>query len=158
MKRFLIVASILMTMAMGQVIPDFQLINLQKKTLKLHSVISQNRYTLVSLVSLTCGYCMQEMTDYGKLSEQYISRNVGFMVIFTEDNPSAIASLVHQKGLRFPTYMGGEAFARAFRVRGVPYTVVVDRAGQIIRVIPGYVELEQMTKLIQGLLDSSTHL
>ena len=77
-----------------------------------------------------------------------ISPNVGFMVIFTEDNLSQVPPLVHQKGLRFrPTWAGkARAFGSWFLIRAV------DRQGRL-RVIPGYVELEQMTKLIQGLLD-----
>lgn len=144
----------MVSMAFAQVIPDFQLKTLQKKTISLHSVLTRSHYTVLSLVSLSCGYCMLEMRDFEELSEKFSSRNVTFVAIFSEENSAEIASLFRQKGFKFPVYTGGDAFARAFRVRGVPYTVIVDRAGQIIRVIPGYIELEQMDKLIQGLTDA----
>ncbi len=83
-----------------------------------------------------CPPCREEIPDFMALRTQYQSRKVEFVGIAI-DNAGSVAAFLRETKITYPILIGeGEAHALAQALGnasgGLPFTIVVDRAGRIV--------------------------
>lgn len=147
---FVLVSSLLFS----QTIPNFKLTDLNKKTVLLHQLTKENELTLVSMVTLSCPYCLKEIKDYTRLSQKFGTKKVGFVALFLDNNARMIQSLIASDKIAYPVLIAGADMPKYFGVRGVPFTFILDSNHNIIETIPGYVPIESMDDYITHYLIS----
>ncbi len=121
--------------------PDFSLQSTDGRTVRLSDYLGKS-VVLIDFWSTTCDPCMVEMPH---LVELYKSRkDKGFVVLAVSlDGPESLADVnrvVHDKNMIFPVLLDQETtvVARYNPKREMPFTVLIDKNGNIVKKKPGY--------------------
>ncbi|EYF05870.1 peroxiredoxin family protein [Chondromyces apiculatus] len=127
--------------------PDFSLPTLDGKTARLSDY--QGQVVLLDFWSTTCDPCLAAMPHLVDMYKKNKER--GFVVLsIALDGPesrSQVSSVVHQRGMVFPILLDEETSvtARYNPKRELPFTVLVDRRGAIVRKRGGYQPGDEVT-------------
>ncbi len=102
-----------------------------------------------------CGPCVQEMPELSALSQQYAAKGIEFAGIAI-DSAGNVSAFLSRIAVKYPVYVagfGGADLVRSFgnASGGLPYTVVVDRAGAVRYAKLGKVDGAELKKILQGL-------
>jgi thiol-disulfide isomerase/thioredoxin len=144
--------------ATGQTVPeplaDF---NLPDISGNLHNISEwQGKILVINFWATWCPPCLKEIPEFIALQQQYAAKGVQFIGIAIDDQDAVEEFLVSTK-INYPMLIGGVtgialAHQLGNRVDAVPFTLVVDRQGQIIHRHPGSFSKEQITEIITPLL------
>jgi thiol-disulfide isomerase/thioredoxin len=79
-----------------------------------------------------CAPCIEEMPAFSRLQERYAARGVQFVGIGIDD-VEKMQAFVRRTPVAYPLLVGDAAGSQtpALQVRGLPTTVVIDRAGRL---------------------------
>jgi peroxiredoxin len=120
----------------GFTAPEFTLETLDGQMLTLSDLRGQA--VLVNFWATWCPACRAEMPAIQQVYDQY--RDQGFMVLAVNlrEGDAQVSAFAGQQGLTFPILMDrdGQVFAR-YRVKALPSSFFVDRAGVIRQVTVG---------------------
>lgn len=120
--------------------PDFTLPTLDGANMSLSDHVG--KVVLIDFWATTCNPCLEEMPHLVDMYEKYKSK--GFIILaVSSDGPetrSAVNSVVHQKKMTFPVLMDEETtiIARYNPKKDMPFWVLVDKAGNIVKKKNGY--------------------
>ncbi len=136
--------------------PDFTLPSLDGKNVSLSEF--QGKVVLVDFWSTTCNPCLEEMPHLVEIYEKFKAK--GFVILAVAgDGPetrSNVSTVVHQKKMNFPVLMDEETtvIARYNPKKDMPFWVLIDRAGNIVKKKNGYDpgDEEKLAADIEGLL------
>jgi peroxiredoxin len=120
--------------------PDFTLPSLDGKNISLSDF--KGKVVLIDFWSTTCDPCLVEMPHLVAMYEEYKAK--GFVVLAVSlDGPetrSQVSSVVHDKKMSFPVLLDEETsvVARYNPKRDMPFSVLVDKNGNIVKKTSGY--------------------
>ncbi|MCB9685626.1 MAG: TlpA family protein disulfide reductase [Alphaproteobacteria bacterium] len=112
----------------------------------------EGNVVVMSFWATWCGPCKEEMPHLFKMYEAHKAEGLVVLSISTDDarSVSKVKPFIQKMGYTFPVLLDRESSViSAYNpAKTLPYTVVVDRAGQVVRRTSGYnpgdeVELEQ---------------
>jgi thiol-disulfide isomerase/thioredoxin len=110
---------------------------------------------LVNLWASWCAPCRSETPALEQLYER--DRSKGLIVLGIDQGESArsAAAFVAEMKLQYPILVDeDQRYGRAYAAIGLPTSLVVDRAGRIVRGIDGELSLAQMSDAVDPLLRS----
>lgn len=120
--------------------PDFTLPSLDGKNISLSDY--KGKVVLLDFWSTTCDPCLVEMPHLVEMYEKY--KEKGFVVLAVSlDGPetrSQVSTVVHDKKMGFPVLLDEETsvVARYNPKRDMPFSVLVDKNGNIVKKTSGY--------------------
>jgi peroxiredoxin len=120
---------------------DFALQSTDGKTVHLSDYLGKD-VVLIDFWSTTCDPCMTEMPHLVDLYKKH--KDKGFVVLAVSlDGPESLADVnrvVHDKDMIFPVLLDQETtvVSRFNPKKEMPFAVLIDRAGKIIKKKPGY--------------------
>ncbi|MDD5323290.1 MAG: TlpA disulfide reductase family protein [Methylococcales bacterium] len=135
-------------------LPDF---NLPDVAGNLHSISEwQGKILIINFWATWCPPCLKEIPEFIALQQQFIGKGVQFIGIAIDDQNAVEDYLVSTK-INYPILIGGvNGIALAHQlgnsVDAVPFTLIVDRQGQIIHRHPGGLSRELITEIITPLM------
>lgn len=109
-----------------------------------------------------CGYCKEEMPDIQQIYEEY-GQNQGDLIVLGVANPrselfpngadvekSEIIQFLTDAGYTYPTVMDttGSVF-REYGISSFPFTLMIDRDGNVFGYVGGMLTKEQMEQIVQ---------
>jgi len=108
-----------------------------------------------------CGVCRTELADLDELATEYAQRkDVRFLAVNHEGGglgrrqvERAVTHYQDKTGLALPVVMDDGSTSKAFRVRPIPHTVLLDREGMIRYVHVGRVSASTVRAEIERLLE-----
>jgi len=114
--------------------PDFSLVDLQGK---MHSNAEwDGKLVIINFWATWCPPCVKEIPTFIELQEKYAERGLQFIGIAINDHHQAITKFVEQQGINYPILQGEDAIDIAIhfgnRLGGLPFTVIIDRTGNIV--------------------------
>lgn len=117
----------------------------------------RGKILVINFWATWCPPCLKEIPDFIALQQQYSDKNVQFIGIALEDKEPVAEYLAAAK-INYPILLGGDngitlAHQLGDSVDAVPYTLIVDRQGQIVHRHPGELSKQQITQLITPLLN-----
>src|ERR1700729_339008 len=132
--------------ASGASAPDFSLQATEGRTVRLSDYLGKN-VVLIDFWSTTCDPCMAEMPHLVELYNRH--KDKGFVVLAVSlDGPESLAEVnrvVHDKGMVFPVLLDQETtvVARYNPKREMPFSVLIDKTGAIVKNRAGYTPSEE---------------
>lgn len=103
-----------------------------------------------------CPPCLKEVPEFVSLQDKYQAQGLQFIGIALQ-KPEEVREFVAEHKVNYPMLAGeleviklAEAYGN--HVGALPYTVIIDRNGQIAHVKPGILPTEEAESIITGLL------
>jgi peroxiredoxin len=125
----------------GPSAPDFTLPTPDGKNLSLSDYLGKS-VVLIDFWATTCDPCLVEIPHLVELYEKH--KDKGFVVLaISADGPETraqVTSVIHDKKMSFPVLLDEETtvIARYNPRRDMPFTVLIDKSGAIVRKQSGY--------------------
>lgn len=117
----------------------------------------EGRVVIVNLWATWCAPCVEEMPSLSKLQERY--KEQGLVVLALSQDAGGVAAVkafYHDNNItNLPVYLDkGSALFRAAKAPGLPTSLIIDREGNIHKVIPGKVDWvgKPITQMVESLL------
>jgi peroxiredoxin len=141
----------------GRKAPNFKLINLDGKYIELNKETG-NGPILLSFWATWCKPCLEEMVEYNKIYDQYKDKGFKLLAISTDAEKSVakVKPYIKSKGYNFTVLLDtNNEVARKYYAQQMPYTVLIDKNGNIVYSHLGYMkgDEQKVEKLISELLE-----
>lgn len=116
----------------------------------------RGRVLVVNYWATWCAPCREEIPVFVRMQERYGSRGLQFVGIAI-DQPGAVTVFATEFRINYPVLLGGVDAIELLRQVGnragvLPYTLVIDRQGNLVSREPGGVKEARLEKLILPLL------
>lgn len=141
----------------GRKAPNFKLINLNGKYVELNKETG-NGPILLSFWATWCKPCLEEMAEFNKIYKEYKDRGFTILAISTDSEKSVakVKPYIKSKGYDFPVLLDtNNEVARKYYAQQMPYTVMIDKNGNIVYSHLGYMkgDEQKIEKLISEMLE-----
>ena len=141
--------------------PDFTLQDIDGKTIKASDYLGKNPI-MIDFWATWCNPCKQELPHLEKIYQTYKDKGLIFMAI-SEDSPRSVSKVkpyVKSKNYTgiIPLDPDGQVLRKFFGENTLPYTVLIDKSGKIVRSFTGYVPGQEadVAKTVEQMLGGET--
>ena len=115
----------------------------------------RGRVLVVNFWATWCAPCREEIPVFVRMQERYGSRGLQFIGIAI-DQPDKVASFAREFGINYPLLLGSLETMQLVRMAGnragvLPYTLVLDRAGNLVSRELGGLKEARLDSLIRPL-------
>lgn len=140
----------------GKKAPNFKLEDIEGNLFELNAETGEHPI-LLSFWATWCKPCVEEMFEYNKIYSDLKSRGLKMFAISTDNEKtvSKVKPFVKSKGYSFPVLLDTNSeVARKYYTQAVPFTVLIDKNGNIIYSHLGYMKGDevQVKKKIEDIL------
>ena len=121
----------------------------------------QGKIIVLNLWATWCGPCREEIPIMVKLQQKYRDQGLTFVGL-AMDEKAPVEKYAKEMGINYPILLGDVAlgeFGRRLGNKngGLPYTVIIDRSGNIITSRLGGVDEKFLEQVLQPLLQVKTY-
>ena len=145
MKLFFIPIFLLVcntTLLAQSTLPIVSIKSIDGKEVSTKQFIDSNRLTVISFWASWCKPCMQELDAISDDYDNWVQKtNVQLIAVSIDDSrtSNAVKNVITGRGWPFEAYIDlNQNLKRALNITSVPYTVVLDKKGNIIKKITNY--------------------
>ena len=119
----------------GKMAPDFEEAKIDGKTMKLSDL--RGKVVLLDFWASWCGPCRQENPNVVRLYEKYKSKGFTVMSVSLDQDKNKWIAAIEKDKLAWPNHVSdlkgwGSSAGQKYAVRGIPFTVMIDKDGKII--------------------------
>jgi thiol-disulfide isomerase/thioredoxin len=116
----------------------------------------KGRVLVVNFWATWCAPCRKEIPEFVRMQERYRSQGLQFAGI-AFDQPEKVDDFAREFGINYPLLMGGLDTMALMRESGnrlgvLPYTMVLDRQGNVVSRHPGELTEARLEVIIRPLL------
>jgi peroxiredoxin len=122
--------------------PNFKLEDLEGNTIELSTQTGEGPI-LLSFWATWCKPCLEELTEFKKIYNDYKDKGFKMFAISTDDERTIakVKPFVKSKGYEFPVLLDTNSdVARIYYAQAVPYSVILDKEGYIVYSHLGYMK------------------
>jgi peroxiredoxin len=126
----------------GRKAPNFKLVNVEGKYIELNKEIGGGP-VLLSFWATWCKPCLEEMVEFNKIYEQYKDKGFKLLAISTDAEKSVakVKPYIKSKDYKFQVLLDtNNEVARKYYAQQMPYTVMIDKNGNIVYSHLGYMK------------------
>ena len=100
-----------------------------------------------------CKSCVRETEALARLVERYRDREVEFLALHVQDAPADVKRFARDHRLNYALALDPKlTIGNRYGVKGTPYTVVIDRKGEIFARLPGESAIGRLPRVIDEAL------
>ncbi|MFC2013870.1 TlpA family protein disulfide reductase [Chloroflexota bacterium] len=137
----------------GKQAPDFQLINLEGRTVSLSDL--RGEPVLINFWAIWCSPCRGELLYIQQIYDEWSGKGLVILAIKIGESSSEVSEFMKSYILSFPVILDtGGKVAQKYNIRGIPTTLFIDRDGvirdKIIGAFQNKAQIEErLDKIIQ---------
>jgi len=140
----------------GPAAPGFKVTTLDGKTIDSRELIGKKVIVLRFQASY-CKPCVKESAAFGRVVERYKNRDVVFVAVHVQDAMSDVRKFIKANNATYPVAVDPKLnLGNRFGFKGSPFTVVIDRKGEIAQKWSGEGVPSRLPKLLDSLLKPGT--
>jgi len=155
LRRLLIVLALIALPAAAHAAPaapGFKVTTLDGKTVDSRDLIGKKVIVLRFQASY-CKPCVKESAAFGRVVERYKDRDVAFVAVHVQDAMSDVRKFIKANNVTYPVAVDPRlVLGNRYGFKGSPYTVVIDRKGEIVQRLSGEGAPSRLPKILDGLL------
>ncbi len=138
----------------GKPSPDFSLMDVSGQSRNVSEW--QGKVLVINFWATWCPPCLEEIPHFIKLQDKYGDQGLQFLGIALED-VDAVTSFANKLGINYPLLVGEQEVIKlgvklGNRIGGLPYTVILDRSGNINFIKVGPLSVSEAEQIITSLL------
>ena len=100
-----------------------------------------------------CKPCAREAAAFGRLVERYRGREVEFLALHVQDTGAETRRFVRAQRINCAVALDPKlTIGNRYGVKGTPYTVVIDRKGEIVARLPGESAVTRLPRILEDAL------
>ena len=100
-----------------------------------------------------CKACAREAAAFGRLVERYRGREVEFLALHVQDTVAETRRFVRAQRINYAVALDPKlTIGNRYGVKGTPYTVVIDRKGEIAARLPGESAVTRLPRVLEEAL------
>lgn len=135
--------------------PGFTVMNGEGEDVRLEDYLGKP--ILLNFWATWCPPCRGELPAFETMSKRYGNEVVFMMIDLTDgyrETPKNVQRFLSEHGYTFPVYYDAKGnAAKAYHVSSIPFTVAIDKNGNVHKTHLGAVNEKTLEALIQSLLD-----
>ena len=132
--------------------PGFKVRLLDGRSLDSRDLIGKKLLVLRFQASY-CKPCARESAALGRLAERYRERGVEVLAIHVQDATSDVRRFMRANKVTYPVALDPRlTIGNRYGFKGTPYTVVVDRQGEIVARLHGVSVVTRLPRILDELL------
>lgn len=120
------------TLKAGMASPDFRYRDVNGKVVTLKSL--KGKYVYIDVWATWCGPCCAEIPYLKKLEQKLHGKKIVFVSMSVDENRSVWQKFVKERemgGVQLNAE-GNETFMEAYRIKGIPRFILLDKKGKIV--------------------------
>jgi peroxiredoxin len=130
-------ANLVWAVSLDQVAPDFTLRSLSGENLRLQEY--RGKVVLINFWASWCGPCRQEMPILDRIHKRYAPAGFTVLGVNVEGELDKARKIADRLDVSFPLlFDDGQQVSEDYALKSMPYTVLVDRDGQVRFIHHGY--------------------
>ncbi len=100
-----------------------------------------------------CKACAREAAAFGRLVERYRGREVEFLALHVQDTVADTRRFMRAQRINYAVALDPKlTIGNRYGVKGTPYTVVIDRKGEIAARLPGESAVTRLPRVLEDAL------
>lgn len=133
--------------------PSFSVKTLEGKPLR--SAELRNKPVIVDFWATWCGPCRASMPHLSSMQSRYEKQGLTIIGMSVDDGgPQAVRKFANTLGVKFPLAMANDEILDAYGpIRSIPTTFFINRKGDIVRRVVGYIDGETMEDYVKEILE-----
>jgi peroxiredoxin len=156
MRRSPLLIAVLLSLAVAAhaapAAPGFKVRTIDGRTIDSKELIGKKVIVLRFQASY-CKPCVKESAELSKLADRYEERGVEFIAIHVQDTATDTQRFVKRTKATYPVALDPRLnLGNRFEFKGTPFTVVIDRKGEIAASVHGEGMLRRLPRTLDGLL------
>ena len=123
-----------------------------KRTVDSRELIGK-KVVVVRFQASYCKPCAKESPGLARLADRYRARGVEVLAVHVQDTATDVRRFVAAHKVTYPVALDPRlTLGNRFGFKGTPYTVVIDRKGEMVARIHGESAVARLPKILDGLL------
>jgi peroxiredoxin len=132
--------------------PGFRVRTLDGRAIDSNELIGK-KVVVLRFQASYCKPCVKESAELSKLADRYENRGVEFIAIHVQDTYTDTQRFVKRTKATYPVALDPRLnLGNRFEFKGTPFTVVIDRKGEIAARVHGEGVLRRLPRTLDGLL------
>ena len=133
--------------------PSFSVRTLEGKPLR--STELRNRPLVVDFWATWCGPCRASMPHLSRMQSRYEKRGLAVIGMSVDDGGArSVQRFASRLGVKFTLAMANDEILDAYGpIRSIPTTFFINRKGDIVRRVVGYIDDETMDDYVKEILE-----
>jgi len=116
--------------------PDIVLTSLDGQTQTVSDF--KGAVTVLNFWATWCGPCRMELPELEKVYNELGGKGFVVLAINTEGGRAPVKQFMEKMGLSLPVFLVDGQTQAQLGINSVPFTILLDRQGRVIRAYPGY--------------------
>jgi thiol-disulfide isomerase/thioredoxin len=133
--------------------PAFNVRTLEGKPLRLADL--KNKPVILDFWATWCGPCRASMPHLSSMQSRYEKQGLSVVGMSVDDGgPQNVKKFANQLGVKFTLAMANDEILDAYGpIRSIPTTFFINRKGDIVRRVVGYIDGETMEDYVKEILE-----